>query len=133
MTGEHEESFLSHFVRFCHSASKLSMQDVGKTSALLAERVQRMSRERRIKRIQQKYYRRSNHREGGGIGESRFCLVGPLERGTKTRYAIDGQDFYLAPYTWVFGAMRVGAKAKVTGSSSRDGAWTAHRIVITHG
>ncbi len=67
----------------------------------------------------------------GKMGETaqQFTLKGVIERGSRTPYALNGNDFSLDSDTWIFGEVRVGAEATVIGLRMSDVTY-AKKIII---
>ena len=52
----------------------------------------------------------------------KFGLVGVVERGRKTRYSVNGEDFDISPSAVIQGDLRVGSTADVSGDILENGA-----------
>lgn len=59
-----------------------------------------------------------------------FKIIGILERGLNTRFAIDGVDVWVSENTWVIGVPQLGQPAAITGPILPDGRHAAMRIIV---
>lgn len=59
-----------------------------------------------------------------------FSLVGPLSAGKSTCYSINGVDFELEPETAIYGELRFGALAHVSGTYRRHTVRVARKVIV---
>lgn len=57
-------------------------------------------------------------------------IKGYIEPGSRTRYAIDSQDIVVDDDTWIFGNLKIGAKATVRAKIEGSDCGYAKSIVI---
>jgi hypothetical protein len=57
---------------------------------------------------------------------------GVIKSGTATRFSIAGKDIRFDEKTWIFGDIKIGVSAKVTGVRDATSAIDAKKIIIRH-
>ena len=66
----------------------------------------------------------------GSISEAPVTLSGIVEKGSRTKFAIDNKDFLYDDGTWVIGRLRIGAKVVMRGVQGANGQPYARSIVV---
>ena len=83
-----------------------------------------------IKSLSESAYKRPLKNDAGSSAPTTFSIEGPLHRGDETMYGLQGKDMTISPDAWVFGELRVGARARISGVIRRNGIHYATKVTI---
>ena len=83
-------------------------------------------------RKRERLRKRAIERQNALKPEQTETFSGVIRSGTVTRFSIAGKDIRLDEKTWVFGDIKIGVTAKVTGIRDSKSAIEAKKIIIRH-
>jgi hypothetical protein len=61
---------------------------------------------------------------------AQFSLMGTLERGASSKFAVRGEEFVVDNNTWIFGQLNVGAEVMVQGVFRKGDERYAKKIIV---